>query len=66
MESDTFGDLTNLTDLYLAHNDLTQLPDTIGNLTNLTELDLRWNQLTQLPDTIGNLTNLDIYNSKFI
>ena len=52
------GDLTNLTHLNLAGNQLTALPPEIGNLTNLTSLRLNDNQLTALPPQVGRLTSL--------
>src|SRR3990167_1640968 len=52
------GNLVNLMDLYLDHNDLTSLPKEIGNLVNITYLDLHRNVLTSLPKEIGNLVNL--------
>jgi len=51
--------LSNLTNLRLSLNDLTELPPEIGQLTNLTRLDLSDNELTELPPEIGNLTNLE-------
>ncbi|MEH2096112.1 COR domain-containing protein, partial [Nostoc sp.] len=50
--------LTNLTQLDLRSNQITQIPEAIANLTNLTQLDLRSNQITQIPEAIANLTNL--------
>jgi len=52
------GNLTYLTYLDLAWNELSSLPPEIGNLTNLTGLYLSQNQLSSLPAEIGNLTNL--------
>ena len=52
------GELTNLTHLNLAGNQLTALPPEIGNLTNLTSLRLNDNQLTALPPQVGRLTSL--------
>ena len=46
------GNLVNLMDLYLDHNDLTSLPKEIGNLVNITYLDLHRNVLTSLPKEI--------------
>jgi len=50
--------LVNLTKLYLAGSQLTELPKEIGNLVNLRVLHLYKNQLTALPKEIGNLANL--------
>jgi Leucine-rich repeat (LRR) protein len=52
------GNLTNLRELDLGHNQLTALPKEIGNLKKLTKLYLGCNQLTALPKEIGNLTSL--------
>ncbi|MEH2263508.1 COR domain-containing protein, partial [Nostoc sp.] len=50
--------LTNLTQLDLRNNQITQIPEAIAKLTNLTQLDLRNNQITQIPEAIAKLTNL--------
>ena len=50
--------MTNLTNLVIQRNELTELPETIGNLTNLITLDLSQNKLTKLPQSIGNLKNI--------
>ncbi|MEH2320988.1 COR domain-containing protein, partial [Nostoc sp.] len=50
--------LTNLTQLHLSGNQITQIPEAIAKLTNLTQLDLRSNQITQIPEAIAKLTNL--------
>ena len=54
------GDLTNLTRLNLADNQLTgPIPAELGGLTNLTRLNLADNQLTgPIPAELGGLTNL--------
>ena len=52
------GDLTNLTHLNLAGNQLTVLPPELGSLTKLTSLRLNANQLTTLPPQVGRLTSL--------
>ncbi|MCK4935134.1 MAG: leucine-rich repeat domain-containing protein, partial [Simkaniaceae bacterium] len=46
------GQLTNLQELYLTQNQLTELPPAIGLLTNLQQLHLYRNQLTELPETL--------------
>ena len=60
------GNLTNLTELRLEHNQLTgSIPPEIGQLTNLTELRLDDNQLTgRIPESICNL-NLEWNTSNF-
>jgi Leucine-rich repeat (LRR) protein len=50
--------LTNLTELYLAGNQLDRLPAEIGLLTELTWLDVSRNVLESLPPEIGELTGL--------
>ena len=52
------GNLTNLTILDLAYNQVSSLPPEIGNLTQLTKLHLSNNQLSSLPSEIENLTKL--------
>tara|TARA_B100000959_G_C14959635_1_gene615229 strand:+ start:1915 stop:2319 length:405 start_codon:yes stop_codon:yes gene_type:complete len=56
---DEICNLTDLTEIDLTKNNLTELPDCIGDLTNLTCLDLTSNNLTELPESIGNLINLE-------
>ena len=53
-----FGQLRELRELWLDHNQLTALPDTFGQLRQLRELGLDRNQLTALPDTFGQLRQL--------
>ncbi|MEH2202520.1 MAG: leucine-rich repeat domain-containing protein, partial [Nostoc sp.] len=55
---EAIANLTNLTQLILNSNEITQIPEAIANLTNLTQLDLRNNQITQIPEAIAKLTNL--------
>ena len=54
------GNLTSLTELYLAETSLSgNIPAELGNLTNLTLLWLSHNQLSgSIPAELGNLTNL--------
>ena len=51
-------ELTQLTQLDLSRNLLSELHPGIGRLTNLEVLDLRWNKLETLPPQIGRLTKL--------
>ncbi|MBC1294859.1 leucine-rich repeat domain-containing protein, partial [Nostoc sp. UCD122] len=50
--------LTNLTQLDLNGNRITQIPEVIAKLTNLTQLHLSSNKITQIPEVIAKLTNL--------
>ena len=54
----SFGDLTNLSSLYLEWHNLTELPSSMIELTALTNLAISNNYLQTLPDEIGNLINL--------
>jgi hypothetical protein len=59
--------MTQLTDLNLRCNQLTELPKEIGNMTQLKELNLSYNVFTEFPKEICNLTNLtalDLSNNK--
>jgi len=53
-----FGQLSELTTLYLEKHDFTELPDSFTSLSNLVNLYLSNNWLTSLPEDIGSLTNL--------
>ncbi len=58
--------MTNLSELDLTCNELTNLPEAITTLTNLSGLYLGWNKLTSLPEAITTLTNLsevDLYEN---
>ncbi len=57
-----FGNLTNLTQLYMGggsnDTDLGSIPSAIGYLTNLKSLSFNGSGITSLPTEIGNLSNL--------
>ena len=55
---ESFGNLTELTGLYLEWHSLTSLPDSFSQLTNLLTLDMDNNWLSSLPEDIGNISNL--------
>ncbi|MCH8043954.1 MAG: leucine-rich repeat domain-containing protein [Planctomycetes bacterium] len=52
------GARDKVTELYLSHAGIEELPPEIGKLTSLTTLSLNGNQLTSLPPEIGQLTSL--------
>jgi Leucine-rich repeat (LRR) protein len=57
--SSCINELTNLTELYLNNNQLSEAIPNLGNLTKLTNLDLSYNQLnSSIPISLTNLTNL--------
>ncbi|KAE8100193.1 hypothetical protein FH972_018118 [Carpinus fangiana] len=65
----SLGNLTNLTSLYLSHNNLTgQIPGSLGQLLSLSVLDLSRNSLEGLIPlsylSLGNLSILDILSSR--
>lgn len=53
------GQLSNLTQLYLASNSLVVLPQEIGSLKKLKELNVCYNALVSLPSSIGQLECLE-------
>jgi len=55
---ENFGQLSELTTLYIDKHDLTELPDSFTLLFSLVSLALSNNWITSLPGNIGNLTNL--------
>lgn len=59
---DDIGNLINLKNLLLDHNQLVCIPSTIGKLTKLKLLDLSYNNLDKLPDQMGQLTQLTDLN----
>ncbi|WP_162274091.1 DUF4132 domain-containing protein [Leptospira tipperaryensis] len=56
---DSIGELTQLTELSLNSNLLSDLPAAIGKLKNLTDLDLNFNKFTEIPKCIFELENLE-------
>lgn len=50
--------MTNLTNIYLQANYLTELPEAIQFLTSLKTLDVSQNHLSQIPASIGKLVEL--------
>lgn len=50
--------MTNLTNIYLQANRLTELPEAIQFLTSLETLDVSQNHLTKVPSSIGKLVKL--------
>ena len=50
--------MSNLTNIYLQANYLTELPEAIQYLINLETLDISQNQLSRIPDSIGKLVKL--------
>jgi len=55
---EAFDELTELDELDLSGNKLTELPSNFGMLEKLDELDLSGNKLTELPSSFGKLTAL--------
>jgi hypothetical protein len=53
------GNLENLEELSLEHNQIQELPKSIGKLKKLRKLQLTDNNLTTLPAEFGDLTNLE-------
>jgi Leucine-rich repeat (LRR) protein len=49
------GQFAALEELYLSHNQLSQIPDEIGSLTKLRILSLGQNNIKELPSTMGEL-----------
>jgi internalin A len=62
---DSLAKLTNLTELYLNRNQLTEIPDFLAQMTNLSRLYFWDNCLTIIPDSLAKLTNLtELYLNK--
>ena len=59
-----FGNLDNLTSLYLNHNRIKKLPNSFAQLKNLKELDIRDNPLQILPENLATLDNTIIRKLK--
>jgi len=58
---DEIGELVNLNEFRLGHNQLSTLPEQIGQLANLRILDLLTNRFRRLPEQIRYLTNLELF-----
>ena len=54
------GKLKNLTELYLAFNQISKIPNAIAKLKNLSVLYLDHNQISEIPSAITELTNLTV------
>ena len=52
--------MTQLTRLYLAYNDLTELPRSFKNLENLQTLNLAFNKFAELPLSVRHLQSLEV------
>ena len=50
--------MSNLTSLYLSHNQIREIPDTVSNLSTLTLLYLSHNQIRKVSEIIFNLSSL--------
>ncbi|PSB49414.1 GTPase, partial [filamentous cyanobacterium Phorm 6] len=57
---EVLGKLSNLTQLYLSDNQITEIPEVLGKLSNLTLLYLWNNQITEIPEVLGKLSNLTL------
>jgi len=56
---ESFGNLRNLEELWMANNQLQTLPETFGQLTQLEQLCLSNNKLSTLSESFGNFDNLE-------
>lgn len=52
--------LTELTELYLSHNQIKYIPDGVSKFSNLKKLMISNNQLTEFPSSLCHLSNLKI------
>ncbi|WP_138500367.1 leucine-rich repeat domain-containing protein [Nostoc sp. PA-18-2419] len=50
---DAIANLTNLRELDLSYNQISEIPEAIANLTNLRELVLSYNQISEIPEAIA-------------
>lgn len=57
-------ELSQLTEVDLSNNQLTEIPLEIIQLANLEQLRLRGNQLTTIPPELGQMANLEILDLK--
>ena len=51
-------DYLDITELYLSHSNITNIPESINSLINLKILYLSNNKITSIPESIGSLVNL--------
>lgn len=57
-----FGNLKNLTELYISNNQLDSVPQSVCKLYKLKVLDLSYNHISSVTAQIGNLENLEEVN----
>ena len=57
--------MTNLKELFLMRNGITELPENIGKLHNLNSLDVSYNPIQKLPSQMGQLSNLQTFDASF-
>ena len=62
---ESFGQLTNLTSLYLSRVGLDRLPPTFGRLSKLQELKTFESSISELPATFGELIALKRLNISY-
>ena len=63
---EAIAQLSNLTELYLYSNQITEIPEAIAQLSNLTTLDLENNKINEIPialTQLSQLTKLDLRNN---
>ncbi|MGB6301470.1 MAG: COR domain-containing protein, partial [Rivularia sp. (in: cyanobacteria)] len=50
--------LTNLTQLDLSNNQISEIPEALAKLTNLTQLHLSYNKISEIPEALESLSKL--------